>query len=294
MIRETRGPWSVAEPHLDRRSRSFLCSVEQCRQSIDFAENVHKLRVASRRLEAALTAFDGQVSGEGSYDVKRQVRRIRRAAGRVRDLDVLILRLEKTSRAKRVVSALRERRRQLADKLRSRLSDRKQDPLRRALAELTREHHPETTTDLAQWAAGQMQPVASDFLDAAGNDLRGIRDLHRLRLCGKRLRYSLELFRDELAPEQVSCLLKSLQGVQERLGDMNDHASAQELLSDVAESADKRAVRERAQKLAKREKRMMKRDRRQFLAWWRSGAADSMIECVRKTIPADAAVASAS
>lgn len=284
MSLEASGPWSVAEPHLVRRSENFLKAIECFCVSVECDEHIHQLRVSSRRLEAALNCFGGLLSEKLQRRVRKHVRRIRRAAGRIRDLDVLILRLEKESGTKKVIPALREQRCRLADELVAGLSARFRSRFRRDLKRLVLEHAEQPELDLQTWAAEQMQPVAARFLDAAHDELHKTRELHRLRLSGKRLRYSLELFQDQLDQERVASLLKLLRGLQEQLGDMNDHASARVLLADAADSDHDQAVRDAAHKLAKREKRLWKRDRRRFLKWWWKGASRRIAESVRKAV----------
>ena len=52
-------------------------------------EYVHQLRVATRRAVALLRIFRGQLSDKHAEWLDRQLKKIRRAAGEARDLDVL-------------------------------------------------------------------------------------------------------------------------------------------------------------------------------------------------------------
>lgn len=54
---------------------------------------------------------------------------------------------------------------------------------------------------------------------------------HRLRIAGKRLRYTLEYFREILAPE-VEGVIQDLKALQDHLGALQDHAMALQLLHD--------------------------------------------------------------
>jgi CHAD domain-containing protein len=58
-----------------------------------------------------------------------------------------------------------------------------------------------------------------------------LKQLHRLRIAVKRLRYTLEFFEEVLAP-QVGDLIKRLKGLQDHLGDLQDAMVASELLRD--------------------------------------------------------------
>lgn len=54
-------------------------------------------------------------------------------------------------------------------------------------------------------------------------------ELHRVRLATKRLRYTLELFRDCYGPG-LEARLEALRKVQQALGDLNDSVASRELL----------------------------------------------------------------
>ena len=58
-------------------------------------EHVHQLRVASRRTTAAMETFAAYLPPRRAEWFDRQLKRIRRAAGEARDLDVLAIRLQK-------------------------------------------------------------------------------------------------------------------------------------------------------------------------------------------------------
>ncbi|HEY1785731.1 MAG TPA: CHAD domain-containing protein, partial [Pirellulales bacterium] len=58
-------------------------------------EDVHQLRVATRRAMAALEIFQTLLPPRRTRKMKKQLKRIRRAAGGARDLDVLAARLKK-------------------------------------------------------------------------------------------------------------------------------------------------------------------------------------------------------
>jgi CHAD domain-containing protein len=58
-----------------------------------------------------------------------------------------------------------------------------------------------------------------------------LKRLHRLRISGKRLRYTLEFFEEVLAP-QTKDLIERLKHLQDHLGDLQDAVVASELLRD--------------------------------------------------------------
>jgi CHAD domain-containing protein len=79
---------------------------------------------------------------------------------------------------------------------------------------------------VAQNARERLPPLLEEFY-AAGREVLSHEDaesLHRFRLRGKRVRYTLELFRPVYGPG-LENLLKALRGAQTALGEINDCAT---------------------------------------------------------------------
>ena len=84
-------------------------------------------------------------------------------------------------------------------------------------------------------AAGQaaLSRLATELRSASRTDLACRESLHQMRLCGKRLRYAIEIFgcaAEDAQREHLIDLAARLSDVQERLGTIND-------LHEVAERA---------------------------------------------------------
>jgi CHAD domain-containing protein len=60
------------------------------------------------------------------------------------------------------------------------------------------------------------------------------RDLHRLRITGKKLRYLVEFFRSLYPPAEVALLVKAMKGIQDFLGDFQDLTVQQVRLGELA------------------------------------------------------------
>ena len=86
---------------------------------------------------------------------------------------------------------------------------------------------------LPMFAAVQLRRVADDFLAlAAGVDRASPPEaLHRLRIAGKRLRYSVEI---ALPPRAAHPLLDTLRGLQDMLGTLHDLDVAIEFVENLA------------------------------------------------------------
>lgn len=211
-------------------------------------EAVHDMRVATRRLRSALTLFEPCLPSRARR-WRKGVRRITRALGRARDLDVQIETLEaalaahpswaeglsgllshltarRRVRQREVVTALADsRRRGVLEEIDSALS-----PI--ALALPARGPAWAQAYRLARQALlGLLDDLASYEADL--NRPRAGGRHHRMRIAAKRLRYSLEVFQP-MYGRAVAHALGAAKGMQSLLGDMHDSDVWAELLRDFA------------------------------------------------------------
>jgi CHAD domain-containing protein len=196
------------------------------------ADAIHRVRTASRRLRETLPVVAAAVPDSDADRVRRDARRLTRALGVVRELDVALEVLGDGAggrtwtgpdavRVRRVLTTARAREgRAMRAKLRvlNRNDWRtRTEALIASLADATTARVPETVLAqrLRRRAAGLRRTVA-----AAGT-LYAPEALHRVRIAAKKLRYSLELTRD-IAGAPVAALIVSLVDVQSRLGRIHD------------------------------------------------------------------------
>jgi CHAD domain-containing protein len=205
---------------------------------LDDGESVHRLRVATRRAIAAFDAFDDLVPDGGGRWFRRRLRRIRRSAGDARDLDVLVERISGDSPPSSGVTA---RRRLIAMLARQRPAARQSViEQRERLAESNWSGRAGRLVDRiaqgghapppAAYCRRRMKRLVSRFFDRASRGPRRAGELHRLRIDGKRLRYSLEILAPVLPPSHRAKCEKTLESLQESLGRYTDHAAIAERL----------------------------------------------------------------
>lgn len=193
--------------------------------------SVHQARVATRRLRAALPVVGAAVNVRSLGRVGRQVRRMTRVLGPVRELDVSLAHLDELG-TKSIVSsrALARVRQAMA---RERL-DRRQDmlaeitpsnleKLRQRLAHMETQHETSYTGAALDEAATRIRRRA-DRLTAAIDRAGGLYlpdRLHAVRVAAKKLRYALEIER-ELTRSRVTARILQLKRLQDLLGRMHD------------------------------------------------------------------------
>ncbi len=194
--------------------------------------SVHEARVASRRLREALPVLGANADAQALGRVDRRVRRITRALGPVRELDVALLLLAELEgrgaasataigRVREAVTAERQKRRRdmLGEITPSRLNK-----LRKRLVDVAAPASPGGTTGSAVAEASVQSSTRARRLRAAIERAGGIYladRLHRVRVAAKKLRYALEIQR-ELTHSRSRTHLNRLKVQQDLLGRMHD------------------------------------------------------------------------
>lgn len=208
-------------------------------------QNIHALRVATRRATAAVDIFRDCLPRRIHKEIKVHLRSLRRAVGAARDWDVLLQQLGKA--AKRASEADRpaydmlhgyalahripaQQRLELAcpdypfgfDRLQA-----------RTVAAVRWRQEPQPT--LGSFA----RPLIGDLVNGLnGLAERGDGDwemLHEVRIAGKRLRYTLEVVEDCFGAALEAHLAPALAQLQEVLGGVNDSFNASRLLRQIVD-----------------------------------------------------------
>jgi CHAD domain-containing protein len=211
----------------------------------DDAEAIHQMRVALRRLRtmARLLGETPAFRGRRVARLRRQAQPLARRLGDVRDLDMLLKRLDEyvcsTGEAGQESTGLRDllvaRREKALRRLRKELRRPATRTLlghpRRATRRLIARSH-EGRRMLVRQVAGSAlwsrYEAILGFADAVANAGPTER-LHALRIACKHLRYAIELFSQEDDPRAQS-LLATLKGAQDHLGELQDRIFAIALL----------------------------------------------------------------
>ena len=214
-------------------------------------EDVHKMRVATRRVRAYLKAARPALDRVATDRLRADVRELAGTLGVIRDNDVMIHRLHieagllgdpDTGALEHLITRLDTERIAGRDQLISELDDPSYTAL---LAELEEAAAQPPVAD--PWA--DLRELAADewwLLDKAHRKLHRNfgknppnDELHELRIYGKRARYAAELLHDKGA---VSSFLEALAAFQEVLGDHQDACVLEDRLRElVAESGDPHA-----------------------------------------------------
>lgn len=223
------------------------------------AEYIHQMRVAMRRLHAALRLFSPVLPASLTTTLKTLVKPWMAQLGQIRDLDVLHAEivapvrdaLPDEPRLAALTEVIVQRRRQARTATQAMLQStafghgilQALQILHRPLADAApppppTENPPAPATSLAAFATHRLRRLNKQMLRRVSavkeNDPVA---LHTLRIAGKRLRYALEFFAPLAVgrkPNGKDDSLRQLIRLQNTLGQLNDLAQAGALLADCA------------------------------------------------------------
>jgi len=203
------------------------------------SEFLHDFRVAIRRTRSALSLLDGVLPEKSVAHFSKEFRWLGGRTGKVRDLDVYLLRMPAFRAAldpssgvdleplvQLLLEKKRKEHRRLRDCLRSKRYQRLisewsaflEDPAPKGPA------GPNSKVPIQEVAFVAIRK-AFDRVLRRGKKLgpeASPEELHRLRIACKKLRYLLTFFRSLLPAEALNPFLKELKRLQDHLGDFND------------------------------------------------------------------------
>jgi len=201
------------------------------------AESVHRFRTGTRRLQILL----GELSPDLDRSQKKLLKmlgRIRKRAGKVRDLDVQLTALRSLKipleprRKTQMVNHLIELRREQEKKLRKEVDEENVREIRKRLKRASKNFKPEASRD--PLAVARAMLAAINRTDAPVTEAL----LHQYRILSKRARYAAEFAGQST---EAAKFIAGVKRIQDALGDWHDWLTltqtASEHLGEVRESA---------------------------------------------------------
>ncbi|MEQ1905587.1 MAG: CHAD domain-containing protein [Pirellulaceae bacterium] len=228
-----------------------------CEQSVDNVEIIHRLRVSCRRASASLKVFRPLLRRRAAF-IQKWLRRVRRAAGPVRDIDVFLSGLKDRALPPDAAAFVREellnRRAEFESKLRRIAHQATRRKIQRKFRQVLRKgwrDHEQTLESFTQQSLEKSREAFHQLLPIHNPTFE---ELHDLRIAAKRVRYTIETLGLEKAdappPTDVESEKRSdsqqptkalhsqfshakLVAMQELLGRLNDHVTAQAMLQSL-------------------------------------------------------------
>jgi CHAD domain-containing protein len=247
-------------------------------------EYIHQLRVWVRRTLAALKLYRDLLPRRKTAWLRRHLRRIHHAANEARDCDVLTHRLnaDRSHLAKqRFLEHIRAQRRQAQQPLIEIHEQlRRHHVLERRVAKLLKRirSRPKQERRLlfGAWAQAHSRPIIRQFFAAAPTGEEDGAALHQFRIRGKELRYAMELLVGAFPPEFRTQLYPIIEELQEQLGSLNDHETAQDRLRQRIDATTDAAEIAELQILLAEEEAHFHRVHQRFLRWWSEQGQDGL------------------
>jgi CHAD domain-containing protein len=238
-------------------------------------EPVHRMRVASRRLRAALSVFKDSFPSGKVLAWRRQIQKAGQALGRARELDIQIQFLEKARKRREggrraagietILASLKKERRKAQEKICRRLKD---FELERSLPGLKK--------GLNKWGKvinPHKEEVILKYLDrlvgfsSYVSREQSVKELHRMRVAAKKLRYALEILKPWYGQKIQKYVQASLK-VQDLLGDLHEQDVLGEVLSGFLKEFNQ-ATRHAAQGLMQESALLRKEVYHKFVRVWK-------------------------
>ena len=246
--------------------RAELAKHRETLLSTDDVEGVHQTRVALRRLRAAFALFRNLAADPELPTIDAQARHFARECGPARDLHVFLSETapdapESVTRIGRKLAGdrLLQARRALSgedfdafDRSLERLASRRPSSVRETVGEFGRRK----LDDCLRRGHGASKLTA--------------KELHRLRIAAKRLRYAATFLAPAFAPEAAPEYIKATETLQDALGAFNDRTVGKRVLTDIKAAAGSKRAQAPCKRLEKRLAKTTPERRRCIKNAWKS------------------------
>ncbi len=224
--------WADAARKLLRRHLVRMLERESATRAGDPLA-LKQMRVATRRMRATWRVFGTAFAGGHAREFEASLRRVADLLGAVRDLDVLLETVEKREEVAVMRASWRARREIAYDELTRHVDSRGYERFVDDFLEGTGARLYWQPGKHAGDRVGEKAPVslagARERMLAAAANASGSNEAvawHELRIMAKRLRYTLEAFRDVLDRRAATDFIERLRVLQDNLGEMNDASIA--------------------------------------------------------------------
>jgi CHAD domain-containing protein len=204
----------------------------------DDDEHVHQTRVATRRAMTTLSIFEHLLPRKEAKWFRKRLKRARKAANDARDYDVLAERLSQRldengddQACDELVRWIHDHRREAQKPIREIASQFDKKRYKRRAKRLVKmrlkaDRKQNASGTFGQLAQVRMRALVDEFFAYKPDQLRDLETLHQFRVCGKNLRYAMEVFAGAFRRKFREELYPQVEALQEQLGKINDHAVA--------------------------------------------------------------------
>jgi CHAD domain-containing protein len=244
-------------------------------------EDIHQLRVWSRRSRAALELFSEELPAGETAELARILNKARKRAGRARDCDVLVATLDKRSREllAEPLKAVRAKRQKSAERLHRSYRKKVKSGIIHDLMKVMQKRPNVASQNgkarfaakFGPWFALRFESITAVFRNQLRSSRLSERKVHPLRIAAKQVRYALEIGLPAVAKESGRQLYAALEELQEHLGAICDHQALAEQYRELAKEL-KPKQQSHVMTLAEKHSRQARDGWTVFVRWWKSAA----------------------
>jgi len=229
--------------------------------STDDVDAVHQLRVYCRRIHATIDVLEDYLPKEHVKRLSKRTKRLRKAAGKIRDWDVLAIDLnslkpEASDQEHLAIEHLQTKYAKHRAKARGKLVERLKQLEEKKFWPWVAEYYavPESIdedafdkkegTPLHEVAQLKLKDELERFLTTfTEQEFGSPQDLHILRIATKRFRYTLDVFASCFSKETFKQVYSPVKELQDALGVINDAAQFAERFADRREKSSDKELR---------------------------------------------------
>ena len=136
---------------------------------------------------------------------------------------------------------------------------------------------------VGEWSRSRLAKTIKRFFRAIPANTKDPEALHRFRVRGKELRYALELFASLYPTDVRGRVYPLVTELQDRLGKLNDHATACQHLGKWSKQTDHQRNAKYLRRLrAKRGRKQLERATEEFRRWWTPNLACQLEASLRE------------
>jgi CHAD domain-containing protein len=221
---------------------NILPSLEEQINGVEKGEDIeylHKMRVTSRRIRAAMPLFKGCYPKKQFKTWLKEIKKVTRSLGEARDLDVEIIFLQEylksqaqlgsDSGVKLLHDSLTSRRIKIQATVVNELEELRNSGVLEEIKDVSNQMFVKTTKEqpypqaVLEEASGRISAKLDDFLsmESCVHKKNAVQCHHKMRIRAKWLRYTLEAF-SPIYVENFSAEIKLVKRFQDVLGEMHD------------------------------------------------------------------------
>jgi len=137
----------------------------------------------------------------------------------------------------------------------------------------------------AFFARADLARVVRPYIEAAAGELTDPHALHAFRIQGKQVRYAMEVFAGAFDPEFRRTLYPLVATLQERLGEVNDHVTAESHLAAWHDEVGTGPLAGALDAMRQLTHEWLESSRQSFLTWWTAERRDDLRREFSRYVP---------